>query len=278
LNTTWAFRDLENPLIYLIPKGERIQREFVANPKCLFAIDMSAPYFEYYLKENNLVEITGLDLKTNEVVNFVLDIRSFFNARGTTLDKSIVKVDPARVTHVDTAAKQEDLKAWFSFSGGQGRSHHIRPSDMRGTSIPNGNLAHVYYALKSNLNKIASYPIDSPKAALMNFSVWERAVIHHFGTYSIKLNPHFFAALFEAFKHAAQQHVPKEDHLKSLMKRIYSNYPNTELEKSGTKTLSWEEFYKILHLPPLVGPSMDADPSVTAEPLSKENKTSFKPK
>ena len=256
LNTVWAFRDLKIPMIYLIPAGDRVLPEIVRHENCKSAMKMDDVNFSIVPGPDNLVYIQGVDLKTSKEMSFYVDQANLFTAQGAYLDKDIIQVEPTKVNHIDTAAKPKDLKIAHHLS--LGRSF-VRPDDMRGTTVPNGNLAHVYYSILGEMNLLSQFPIDSPHAALNNFKGWKKAVKERIHDLGIEVTPDFFYQLHMNFKHVNTSAVQSEENLWKVMGLTYKkaharhsyhgehgHHKHFFKHDSAKKILYWDDFENML--------------------------------
>ena len=207
----------------------------------------------------DLVKIQGVDLQTSKEMTFYVSLENLFTSQGAHLDKSIVQVESTKVNHIDTAAKLKDLSIAHYIAS---EESIVKPDDMRGTKVPNGNLAHVFFSILGEMNLLSQFPIDSTHAALNNFKAWKKVVKGRLHDLDVAVNPEFFHQLYINFKHANTADLQSEENLWKLMRITYNKTPKQKdhqhrhhhhhhqhlffKQELAKKTLTWDEFKSML--------------------------------
>lgn len=246
LNTSWALQDLNIPIIYLIPPHDHPAATVIEHDNCLCAINMRDKYFRVNPYSEFLYEVIGRDLKTQKILTFYVDVKSFYASMGTEFNQKIVQVDPRKVCAIDTSAKVEDLRRYVDSQG----TIKTKPEDMRGTKIPNGNLTHVHYANIGKFGFYMTYPIDNPQTAMFNFDHWKKTVTEKIKMVRAKINPEFFDNLYILVKYANTDQISTPKKMWKVIKNAYTkthpSHINHSWFPSEPEYLSWYEFQQLL--------------------------------
>ena len=203
LNATWALRDSPAPVIHLIPKGDQVREDLYGEKNFRASISMADKDFQLIPHPDGTVTIKGRDLKTNKDLQVRVPESNIYTSKGSFLNKSLIRSDPEKVTHVDSGAQPENLRTAVAFNGSQA----TRAIDMRGTVIPPGNLRATYHTIIANIRDLMSYPTHDLYAAVDHKQEWRKAVVDKLEKAGCHIEPFFFKKIFLLLKHSFESQL-----------------------------------------------------------------------
>ncbi|WP_133127473.1 hypothetical protein [Legionella nagasakiensis] len=249
LNAYWACRDFGNlgPIVHLIPPGDRLLPDLKGVLHAAVRLEdskISDPL------PDGTVLVTGKNLFSGKKIEMRVEISQIYSAMGFKLDRELVTGEPSRLRFVDTAPNPDAIKTFFSAAG----ASTTKAVDLRGTVVPNGNMALNYFRIQAELGH---FDLREPNAVLLT-TVWENEILKKAMKMGVRIEPEFFDAIESRVKHGFEKFIPSESQVWRVIRNAYEKgVPNGEhlgvtkpvaTDRAG-KPIAWEDFKKMILAP-----------------------------
>ncbi|WP_133127475.1 hypothetical protein [Legionella nagasakiensis] len=250
LNAFWACRDFGNlgPIVHLIPPGDRVLSDLKGVLHAAVQLEES----QIDPLPDKTVLIIGKDLFSGKKIEMRVEESQVYSAMGFRLARELVTGDASRLRFVDTAPSPDAIRTFHSLST-PGEST-VKAMDLRGTVVPNGNMALNYFRIQAELGH---FDLREPNAVLLT-TVWENEILKKAMKMGVRIEPEFFDAIESRVKHGFEKFIPSESQVWRIIRNAYEKgVPNGEhlgvtkpvaTDRAG-KPIAWEDFEKMILAP-----------------------------
>ncbi len=232
----WGCRDLNKVrhIVHLIPEGERARPDLKNHLDAAFRLEDS----NLTMNLDETIDVDGINILNGRPMTVRLEASQVYSAMGYKLNEGLVNADRNRVTIIDGSPRPESIKVATALSSRQtSRVAH----DLRGTAVPDGNMALNYLKIQVALG----HYLPSESNSILLFDAWKFAVSQTAMAAGVEINDAFFESAEERVKSIYTVSVPPEAQLYKVLQSAYEKEGGT-VDRNGDK-LPWESFKELIH-------------------------------